>query len=150
MFRMNSSSQMGQLGYRKPSVSGPGRLPCSTSPRRLLVYVGLPRPHYSSGGPSIRDSLLDSFRRQSSALRPETVMAAQVSTTAFSATVGANIWHKRLGHPNKQLVERARHNAESGANSQTFSACGTCKSTDSSSKLTSGHRAPTAPVNVFI
>lgn len=118
---MSSSSPIDQHGYRKLSVSGPGRLPRSTSPRGLLVYVGLPLPHDSSGEPRIRDSLPDSFRRQCSALRPETVIAAQVSITAFSVNVGANVWHERLGNPNKELFERARHNAESGAIFRTHS-----------------------------
>ena len=45
--------------------------------------------------------------------KPETVMAAQVAPTALSATVGAYIWHKRLGHPNEQVMAKVRNVAES-------------------------------------
>ncbi|CAN0521311.1 unnamed protein product, partial [Laminaria digitata] len=61
-------------------------------------------------------------------LKPEIVLAAEVAPTALSATVGANIWHKRLGHPNGQVMAKVKNIAESGVNfSDSLSACDTCK-----------------------
>ena len=46
--------------------------------------------------------------------------------------VGANIWRKRLEHPNKQVLELVRRNAESGVNfTDSLSPCYTCKTNKS-------------------
>ncbi|CAN0579923.1 unnamed protein product, partial [Laminaria digitata] len=61
-------------------------------------------------------------------LKPEIVLAAEVAPTALSATVGANIWHKRLGHPNGKVMAKVKNIAESGVNfSDSLSACDMCK-----------------------
>ncbi len=53
---------------------------------------------------------------------PETVYAAS------SATASANTWHKRLGHPNIQVLQQvARIDGSGVVLRDSFSACGTCK-----------------------
>ena len=64
--------------------------------------------------------------------KPETVLAVHATTTpkatSLPKTVPANIWHKRLGHPNGQVMSKVKDIAECGVNfSDTLSACETCK-----------------------
>lgn len=51
-----------------------------------------------------------------------------ISDTAFAAKATANIWDKRLGHPNEQVVKRVKNITESGIDFvDTLSGCETCK-----------------------
>ena len=51
-----------------------------------------------------------------------------IMDTAFVAKAAANIWHKRLGHPNEQVMKRVKSITECGVDFvDTLSACETCK-----------------------
>lgn len=63
--------------------------------------------------------------------------AASSKVTAYAATTSAtafaNTWHKRLGHPNVQVLERLARIDGSGVKLRdSFSACDTCKINKSS------------------
>ena len=64
--------------------------------------------------------------------KPETFLAVHAPTatqaTSLPAPVPANIWHRRLGRPNGQVMAKVKNIAECGVNfSDTLSACDTCK-----------------------
>ena len=51
---------------------------------------------------------------------PETVLAVYASTTikatSLPTTIPVNLWHKRLGHPNVQVMAKVKNIAECGVN----------------------------------
>ena len=65
-------------------------------------------------------------------LEPKTVLAvhnwATTKAPSLPKTLPANIWHKRLGHPNGQVMAKVQNVADCGVNlTYTLSACDTCK-----------------------
>ena len=83
-------------------------------------------------------------------LKPETVLAVHnwstTKATSLPKTVPAHIWHKRLGHPNGQVMAKVKNIADCWVNiSHTLSACDTCKINVSSQQK---HREKSRP-NLF-
>ena len=78
--------------------------------------------------------------------KPETVLAVHATTTPKATflpkIVPAYIWHKRLGHPNGQVVSKVKDIAECGVNFQALSACETYKINKSTQQ---NHPKPSRP-----
>lgn len=67
-------------------------------------------------------------------------------TAVKSAKASANIWHKRLGHPSVQVMEKLARTEGSGVHLQdSFSACSTCPI----NKSTKNDQPKTAPIDVI-
>ena len=56
--------------------------------------------------------------------KPETVLAVHASTThkatSLTKIVPTNIWYKRLGHPNGQVMDKVKNIEECGVNFSHF------------------------------
>ncbi|CAM9789311.1 unnamed protein product [Sphacelaria rigidula] len=58
----------------------------------------------------------------------ETVEDMADVSTALSTTAGADVWHKRLGHPAEQAARRLKNIPQTGVRFEgSLSPCETCK-----------------------